>query len=52
MNENHPVCVSLLSRLKFLREQYRQHPSERNRYRLVRHEQLIALWAPGVKVQP
>jgi hypothetical protein len=50
MNENHPVYVSLLSRLKSLREQYRQHPSERNRYRLVRHEQLIAQWAPEVQV--
>jgi hypothetical protein len=51
MNENHPVYASLISRLKLLREQYQDHPSERNRYRLVRHEQLIAQWAPAVEAQ-
>jgi hypothetical protein len=44
MNKNHPVYHSLIARLESLREQYRQHPSERNRYRLVRQEQLIAQW--------
>jgi hypothetical protein len=45
MNRNHPVHHSLVTRLESLREQYRQHPCERNRYRLVRQEQLIAQWA-------
>jgi hypothetical protein len=44
MNKNHPVYHSLVARLESLREQYRQHPCERNRYRLVRQEQLIAQW--------
>ncbi|MCP9796292.1 MULTISPECIES: hypothetical protein [Cyanophyceae] len=44
MNKNHPVYHSLMARLESLRDQYRQHPSERNRYRLVRQEQLIAQW--------
>ncbi len=44
MNKNHPVYHSLVSRLESLREQYRHHPCERNRYRLVRQEQLIAQW--------
>lgn len=44
MNKNHPVYHSLVTRLESLREQYRQHPCERNRYRLVRQEQLIAQW--------
>ena len=44
INKNHPVYHSLVARLESLREQYRQHPSERNRYRLVRQEQLIAQW--------
>ncbi|KEF42272.1 MAG: hypothetical protein ER33_07050 [Cyanobium sp. CACIAM 14] len=47
MNENHPVYQSLLSMLWTLREQYRHHPSEQSRYRMVRMEQLIAQWAPG-----
>jgi hypothetical protein len=46
MNENHPVYQALVSRLKLLRDQYQTHPSEQNRYRLVRQEQLIAQWAP------
>ncbi len=44
MNKNHPVYHSLVARLESLREQYRHHPSERNRYRLVLQEQLIAQW--------
>lgn len=32
--------------LKSLKEQYRCQPSEQNRYALVRHEQLLAQWAP------
>jgi hypothetical protein len=51
MNENHAVYESLLSRLRLLREQYRQHPSESSRYRLVRQEQLIAQWAPEANAQ-
>jgi hypothetical protein len=47
MYENHPVLNALQSRLKALREQYRHHPSEQNRYQLVRHEQLIAQWVPA-----
>jgi hypothetical protein len=47
MNENHPVYQSLVIRLSQLREQYHRHPNERNRYRLVHQEQLIAQWAPG-----
>lgn len=50
MNQNHPVFHSLVSSLNLLREQYRRHPSEENRYRLVRLEQLIVQWAPGVDV--
>ncbi len=45
MNENHPVRTALEVRLQALREQYRHHPTERTRYQLVRHEQLIAQWA-------
>ncbi|MEA5392513.1 hypothetical protein VB738_14715 [Cyanobium gracile UHCC 0139] len=44
MNKNHPVYLSLIARLESLMDQYRQHPCERNRYRLVRQEQLIAQW--------
>lgn len=44
MNKNHPVYHSLVARLESLRDQYRHHPCERNRYRLVRQEQLIAQW--------
>ncbi|MCP9938004.1 MULTISPECIES: hypothetical protein [unclassified Cyanobium] len=44
MNKNHPVYHSLVSRLQSLRDQYRHHPTEGNRYRLVRQEQLIAQW--------
>jgi hypothetical protein len=45
--ENHPVLNALQSRLRTLRDQYRCDPSEQNRYQLVRHEQLIAQWAPA-----
>jgi len=50
MNKNHPVYHSLVSRLESLKEQYRHHPCERSRYRLVRQEQLMAQWveAPDV----
>lgn len=44
MHKNHPVYHSLVSRLESLREQYRRHPCETSRYRLVRQEQLIAQW--------
>ena len=45
MNENHPVRTALEVRLQALREQYRHQPTERNRYQLVRQEQLLAQWA-------
>ena len=45
--ENHPVLNALESRLNVLRDQYRCTPNEQNRYQLVRHEQLIAQWAPA-----
>ncbi|MEB3242919.1 MAG: hypothetical protein VKO44_04715 [Cyanobacteriota bacterium] len=32
--------------LQSLLDQYRSLPSEANRYALVRHEQLLAQWAP------
>jgi hypothetical protein len=47
VNENHPVLNALESRLRALREQYRHQPSEHSRYQLVRHEQLLAQWAPA-----
>jgi hypothetical protein len=34
------------ARLESLKDQYRSQPSEENRYALVRHEQLLAQWAP------
>ncbi|MFM7086279.1 MAG: hypothetical protein ACKOXO_04715 [Cyanobium sp.] len=46
MNENHPVLNALRQQLDALRHQYRQQPNEISRYQLVRHEQLIAQWAP------
>lgn len=57
MNKNHPVYHSLIARLESLREEYRHHPCERNRYRLVRQEQLIAQWVavsdlPSATVSP
>jgi len=47
MHRNHPVYHAMIARLESLRELYRHHPSERNRYRLVRQEQLIAQWVAG-----
>lgn len=47
MNDNHPVLNALRQQLASLRHQYRVQPDERTRYRLVRHEQLIAQWAPS-----
>jgi hypothetical protein len=44
--ENHPVLNSMEAQLKALLDQYRSLPSEENRYALVRHEQLLAQWAP------
>jgi hypothetical protein len=44
--ENHPVLNSMEARLESLKDQYRCQPSEQNRYALVRHEQLLAQWAP------
>ncbi|MFY7696485.1 MAG: hypothetical protein ACOVQK_09045 [Cyanobium sp.] len=34
------------AQLQALRDQYRAQPSEQSRYALVRHEQLLAQWAP------
>ena len=36
-----------MQQLASLRHQYRVQPNERTRYRLVRHEQLIAQWVPS-----
>jgi hypothetical protein len=44
--ENHPVLHSMETQLQSLRDQYRAQPSEQSRYALVRHEQLLAEWAP------
>jgi hypothetical protein len=46
LHKNHPVLIALEGRLRALQEQYRSHPDEQSRYQLVRHEQLIAQWAP------
>lgn len=48
MHDTHPVYLSLKHRLDALREQYRQQPNDQSRYQLVRLEQLLAQWAPGV----
>ncbi len=50
MYKNHPVMNALLEQLRSLNEQYSDLPNELNRYRVVRQEQLIAQWAPGVSV--
>lgn len=47
VNENHPVVHALRQQLASLRQQYRNQPDEHTRYRLVRHEQLIAQWVPA-----
>lgn len=47
VNDNNPVLTSMELRLGDLQEVYRLQPNEQNRYQLVRHEQLIAQWAPG-----
>ncbi len=44
--KNHPVLHSMEAQLQALRDQYRAQPSEQSRYALVRHEQLLAQWAP------
>ena len=46
MYDNHPVLTSMELRLLDLRSSYRRQPNEHTRYQLVRHEQLIAQWAP------
>jgi hypothetical protein len=46
LNDNHPVLNSMVSRLLELQAQYRIRPDGWTRYRLVRHEQLLAQWAP------
>ena len=47
MYDNHPVLTSMELRLQDLRASYRRQPNEHTRYQLVRHEQLIAQWAPS-----
>jgi hypothetical protein len=47
MNDNHPVLTSMEQRLGDLIQHYRLEPNEHTRYQLVRHEQLIAEWAPS-----
>lgn len=49
--ENHPVLLALRQQLAGLRQQYRAAPDEASRYRLVRHEQLMAQWAPGQDIR-
>jgi len=44
--ETHPVLHSMETKLQSLRDQYRAQPCEKSRYALVRHEQLLAEWAP------
>jgi len=44
--DNHPVLTSMELRLQDLRASYRRQPNEHTRYQLVRHEQLMAQWAP------
>jgi hypothetical protein len=44
--ENHPVLNSMEARLQSLQDRYRCQPCEQSRYALVRHEQLLAQWAP------
>lgn len=44
--ENHPVLHSMEAQLQALRDLYREQPTEQSRYALVRHEQLLAQWAP------
>ena len=46
VDENHPVLNAFEVELDVLRQEYRRQPSEHTRYQLVRHEQLIAQWAP------
>jgi hypothetical protein len=47
LNDNHPVLLALQAQLRDVRHQYRQQPSEFNRYQLVRQEQRLAQWAPA-----
>ena len=47
VNHNHPVLNALEAQLRELRLRYEHHPSEHNRYRLVKLERLITEWAPG-----
>jgi hypothetical protein len=50
VHENHPVLTSLTQKLGDVRESYRHQPNEHTRYQLVRYEQLIAQWAPGIPI--
>ena len=47
VNDNHPVLNALEAQLRELRLRYEHHPSEHNRYQLVKLERLITEWAPG-----
>lgn len=45
MDANHPVALHFLSGLHDLKDRYKASPnSEKARYALVRHEQLMAQW--------
>ena len=51
MDADHPVVQSFLSRLKDLKDRYKNLPySEKARYALVRHEQLMLQW--GFPIPP
>jgi pterin-4a-carbinolamine dehydratase len=41
------VLNALESQLRDLRHRYEHHPSEHNRYQLVKLERLLSEWAPG-----
>ena len=41
MNSNHPVLNALEAQLRELRLRYEHHPSEHNRYQLVRLERQL-----------
>jgi hypothetical protein len=43
---NHPVRYALEAELESMRDQYREHPSDETRYRVVRLERLITEWSP------
>ena len=46
MNPSDPVVLSMLVRLRQVRESYRRQPDETTRYEMVRTEELIRSWLP------